>query len=313
MKIGNIELKNNLILAPMAGVTDFAFRSLAVELGADYGVTEMVSAKALKYKSKKTYDLLVTAPNETIKVVQIFGSEPKIMAKAVASKELAPFDIIDINMGCPAPKIVKNGEGSALMANVNLAREIILACVNATDKPITVKFRVGINGVNNAVEFAKMCEGAGASAITIHGRTREQYYSGKCDLEIIKQVKQSVNIPVIANGDVINRESYLNMLNVTGCDGIMVGRAALGHPEVFAEILGKEIKQNKLEQIKKHINMLLTYYPEIFVVKHMRKHILWYLKGERGASVIKSEVCKLTKINDVIKVLENFYNNKLVT
>lgn len=311
MKIGNIELKNNLILAPMAGVTDFAFRSLAVELGADYGVTEMVSAKALKYKSKKTYDLLVTAPNETIKVVQIFGSEPKIMAKAVASKELAPFDIIDINMGCPAPKIVKNGEGSALMANVNLAREIILACVNATDKPITVKFRVGINGVNNAVEFAKMCEGAGASAITIHGRTREQYYSGKCDLEIIKQVKQSVNIPVIANGDVINRESYLNMLNVTGCDGIMVGRAALGHPEVFAEILGKEIKQNKLEQIKKHINMLLTYYPEIFVVKHMRKHILWYLKGERGASVIKSEVCKLTKINDVIKVLENFFNNKL--
>lgn len=311
MKIGNIELKNNLILAPMAGVTDFAFRSLAVELGADYGVTEMVSAKALKYKSKKTYDLLVTAPNEKIKVVQIFGSEPKIMAKAVASKELAPFDIIDINMGCPAPKIVKNGEGSALMANVNLAREIISACVNATDKPITVKFRVGINGVNNAVEFAKMCECAGASAITIHGRTREQYYSGKCDLEIIKQVKQSVNIPVIANGDVINRESYLNMLNVTGCDGVMVGRAALGHPEVFAEILGQEIKQNKLEQIKKHINMLLTYYPEIFVVKHMRKHILWYLKGERGASAIKAEVCKLTKINDVIKVLENFFNNKL--
>lgn len=309
MKIGNIELKNNLILAPMAGVTDFAFRSLAVSFGADYAVTEMVSAKALKYKSKKTYDLLVTAPNEKIKVVQIFGSEPKVMAKAVASKQLEPFDIIDINMGCPAPKIVKNGEGSALMQNPQLAHQIISECVKASNKPVTVKFRIGINGVNNAVEFAKMCESAGASAITVHGRTREQYYAGKCDFDTIKQVKQSVNIPVIANGDVTNRESYLNMLSITGCDAVMVGRAALGHPEVFTEILGNDNPVNKLEQIKQHINMLLTYYPEIFVVKHMRKHILWYLKGERGASAIKAEVCKLTKINDVIKVLEDFYNN----
>lgn len=310
MKIGNIELKNNLILAPMAGITDFAFRSLAVTYGADYGVTEMVSAKALKYKSKKTYDLLVTAPNETIKVVQIFGSDPKIMAKAVASKELEKFDIIDINMGCPAPKIVKNGEGSALMANMELAKNIISECVKATNKPITVKFRIGINGDNNACAFAQMCEQSGASAITIHGRTREQYYSGKCDLEVIKQVKQSVSIPVIANGDVTNRETFLNILKVTGCDAVMVGRASLGHPEVFAEILNKKIEVNKLGQIKQHINMLLTYYPEIFVVKHMRKHILWYLKGERNCSNVKAEVCKLTKISDVIKVLENFYNNK---
>ena len=310
MKIGNIELKNNLILAPMAGITDFAFRSLAVTYGADYGVTEMVSAKALKYKSKKTYDLLVTAPNETIKVVQIFGSEPKIMAKAVASKELEKFDIIDINMGCPAPKIVKNGEGSALMANMELAKNIISECVKATIKPITVKFRIGINGVNNACAFAQMCEQSGASAITIHGRTREQYYSGKCDLEVIKQVKQSVSIPVIANGDVTNRETFLNILKVTGCDAVMVGRASLGNPQVFAEILNEKVDVNKLDQIKQHINMLLTYYPEIFVVKHMRKHILWYLKGERNCSNVKAEVCKLTKISDVIKVLENFYNNK---
>ena len=310
MKIGNIELKNNLILAPMAGVTDFAFRSLAVSFSADYAVTERVSAKALKYKSKKTYDLLVTAPNEKIKVVQIFGSEPKIMAKAVASKELEPFDIIDINMGCPAPKIVKNGEGSALMQNLELAYNIISQCVKATNKPITVKFRVGINGVNNAVEFAKMCENAGASAITVHGRTREQFYSGKCDLETIKQVKQSVSIPVIANGDIVDRESYLKTIKETNCDAVMVGRASLGHPEVFLEILNLKTETNKLEQIKYHINTLLSYYPEIFVVKHMRKHILWYLKGERNCSAVKAEICKLTKINDVINVLENFYKNK---
>ena len=310
MKIGNIEIKNNLILAPMAGVTDLAFRSLAISYGADYAVGEMVSAKALKYKSKKTYDLLFTAPNEAIKVAQIFGSDAKIMAKAVKSKELQPFDIIDINMGCPAPKIVKNGEGSALMGNIELAKSIIEACVNATEKPITVKFRLGINGVNNAVEFAKMCEQAGAKAITVHGRTREQFYSGKCDIEAIKQVKQAVSIPVIANGDVFNRESYLNMLSTTGCDAVMVGRASLGNPEVFAEILGNNVNINKLDQIKTHINLLLQYYPEIFVVKHMRKHILWYLKGERNSNMVKNEVVKKTKIADVIQVLEEFYANK---
>jgi nifR3 family TIM-barrel protein len=310
MKIGNIEIKNNLILAPMAGVTDLAFRSLAISYGADYAVGEMVSAKALKYKSKKTYDLLFTAPNEAIKVAQIFGSDAKIMAKAVKSIELQPFDIIDINMGCPAPKIVKNGEGSALMGNVELAKSIIEACVNATEKPITVKFRLGINGVNNAVEFAKMCEQAGAKAITVHGRTREQFYSGKCDIEAIKQVKQAVSIPVIANGDVFNRESYLNMLSTTGCDAVMVGRASLGNPEVFAEILGNNANINKLDQIKTHINLLLQYYPEIFVVKHMRKHILWYLKGERNSNMVKNEVVKKTKIADVIQVLEEFYANK---
>lgn len=309
MKIGNIELKNNLILAPMAGVTDFAFRSLAVSYGADYAVTEMISAKALKYKNKKTVDLLKTAANEKIKVVQIFGSDPKIMALAVASRELAPFDIIDINMGCPAPKIVKNGEGSALMSNLDLAYNIISQCVKSTSKPITVKFRVGINGVNNACIFAQMCERAGASAITIHGRTREQFYSGKCDFDVIRQVKQSVSIPVVANGDVTDRESYLKVLSQTGCDGVMVGRASLGHPEIFLELMGKTQNQNKLNQIKTHINMLLTFYPEIFVVKHMRKHILWYLKGERNCAALKAEICKLTKIADVLCALENFYNN----
>ena len=310
MKIGNININNNLILAPMAGVTDFAFRSLACFYGADYAVTEMVSAKALKYKSKKTYDLLVTTSGEKIKAVQIFGSEPDVMAKAVSSKHLDAFDIIDINMGCPAPKIVKNGEGSALMMDLNKAFEIISSCVKATTKPITVKFRAGINGLNNAVEFAQMCERAGASAITIHGRTREQYYSGKCDLDVIKAVKNAVKIPVIANGDVADKNSFLHMLNYTGCDAVMVGRASLGKPEIFAEILGDNRPVNKLEQIKNHINMLMQYYPEIFVVKHMRKHILWYLKGERNCSQVKAEVVKKTTISDVIKVLEDFYKNQ---
>ena len=307
MKIGNIELKNNLILAPMAGVTDLGFRSLAINYGADFCVGEMVSAKALKYRNKKTQDLLFCAPNEKIKVAQIFGSDPKIMSSIVKSKYLKPFDIIDINMGCPAPKIVKNGEGSALMKTPDLAFEIIKSCVQATTKPITVKFRAGWNDNINAVEFAKMCERAGASAITIHPRTREQYYAGTANYELIKQVKQAVSIPVIGNGDVCDRNSYLKMLE-TGVDAVMVGRATLGNPEVISEILGNKIEVNKLEDIKQHLNLLRQYYPENFVVKHMRKHILWYLKGYRNATYVKTEVLKEKSLDGVFKHLENFFD-----
>ena len=209
MKIGNFEFKNNLILAPMAGVTDVAFRSICIDFGADAGVTEMVSAKALSYDNEKTSDLLLTAPNEKIKIVQLFGHEPEIMAKICASSYLDKFDIIDINMGCPAPKIVGNGDGSALMKDIGLARQIVESCVQATNKPITVKFRSGYTKDSiNAVEFAKMCEEAGAKAITVHGRTREQMYGGKVDLDIIRSVKHSVSIPVIASGDVVDKESF---------------------------------------------------------------------------------------------------------
>jgi tRNA-dihydrouridine synthase B len=310
MKIGDIEFKNNLILAPMAGVTDVAFRSICIDYGADAGVTEMVSAKALHYQNEKTEDLLLTAPNEKIKIAQIFGHEPEIMAKICASSYMDKFDIIDINMGCPAPKIVNNGDGSALMKDVDLAREIIVACVKATTKPITVKFRSGFtSNTINAISFAKMCEEAGASAITIHGRTRDQMYSGKVDLDIIKSVKESVSIPVIASGDVVDRESYLHTIKYTGCDAVMIGRGALGCPEIFSEILGKKIVYNKFETVQKHVKLLRDYFCENFVSGHMRKHLLWYLKGVPGASSIKVQVSTDPSIDNVLDIMKEVLSN----
>lgn len=311
MKIKNIEFKNNLILAPMADVTDVAFRSIAVESGADAGVTELISAKALVFKNEKTYQMLGTADNEKIKIVQLFGNEPDIMAKACTDEHIAKFDIIDLNMGCPAPKIVKNGQGVALMKDIGLAEKIIHACVSATDKPITVKFRKGWDDDHvNAVEFAKMCERAGASAITIHGRTKEQGYGGKVDLDIIKQVVDAVSIPVISNGDVVDRESFLNMMSYTGCSAVMIGRGALGKPYVFGEILGETEKRNQLYFIKKHIALLRQFFPESFVVKHMRKHILWYVKNERNATRLKVEIVSEPTLDGVLNLLDDFYASR---
>ena len=311
MKIKDIEFKNNLILAPMAGVTDVAFRSICIDFGADAGVTEMISAKALAYDNKKTLDLLITAPNETIKIAQIFGSDPEIMAQMCASPALKKFDIIDINMGCPAPKIVSNGEGSFLMTNIPLAEKIIKACVQATSKPITVKFRSGFDNNNiNAIEFAKMCERAGASAITIHGRTRSQMYSGKVDLDIIKEVKNSVSIPVIASGDVVDKASYDYTMRYTNCDAIMIGRGALGNPYVFGEITGKNTNVNKYDIISKHIKMLQEYYPLPFISGHIRKHLLWYLKGEQNASDMKRFVSVEPNLDKVLDALKDFFQSK---
>ena len=303
MKIGNVEL-GGLVLAPMAGVTDVAFRSICIDAGADCGVTEMVSAKALCYENQKTIDLLFTADNEKIKIVQIFGSEPDVLAKACQHPALAKFDIIDINMGCPVHKVVSNGEGSALMRDLQLAEEIIRACVAATDKPITVKFRAGWDDVSrNAVEFAKMCERAGASAITVHGRTRMQMYGGLADRKLISDVAHSVKIPVFGNGDVFTKQDYQEMISL-GCSGVMVARGALGNPGIFAEITGREIKSKK-EYIIEHITRLRKFYPDRFVAKHMKKHILWYLKGTHGGNKLKSEV---VTIEDVEKLL-NFIKN----
>lgn len=307
MKIGDIEFKNNLILAPMAGVTDVAFRSICVDMGADAGVTEMVSSKALLYNNEKTKDLLFTAPNEKIKIIQIFGHEPNVMARICASKYLEKFDIIDINMGCPAPKIVNNGDGSALMKDMILARSIIDACVRATDKPITVKFRSGFDHDHiNAVSFAKMCEDAGAKAITIHGRTREQMYGGVVDLDIIKAVKNAVNIPVIASGDIVNRESYIRTIEYTGCDAVMIGRGALGNPQIFSEILSLDETTNKFDVVKQHVELLREYYSENFIKGHMRKHFLWYLKGYTKASSIKVQVSTEPDIDKVLKIMQEF-------
>lgn len=310
MKIGNIEFKNNLILAPMAGVTDVAFRSICVDLGADAGITEMVSAKALSYHNERTEDLLLTAPNEAIKIVQIFGHEPKVMAEICASKYLEKFDIIDINMGCPAPKIVSNGDGSALMKNMALSREIIKACVGATTKPITVKFRSGFDKDSiNAVEFARMCESAGASAITIHGRTREQMYAGKVDLDIIKAVKESVSIPVIASGDIVDALSLEKTKSYTNCDAFMIGRGALGSPEVFAELLGRGVNISRYDIVEKHVNLLRNYFPENFISGHIRKHLLWYLKGYTGAGAIKLQISTEPDIDKVLEIMRKFMEN----
>lgn len=307
MRIGNIEFKNNLILAPMAGVTDVAFRSIAVDFGADAGVTEMVSAKALSYKNEKTEDLLLIAPNEKIKIVQIFGHEPQVMAEICSSKYLEKFDIIDINMGCPAPKIVSNGDGSALMKDLAKSRQIIESCVKSTSKPITVKFRSGFDHESvNAVEFAKMCEDAGASAITIHGRTRDQMYGGSVDLDIIKAVKNAVSIPVIASGDIVDKESLERTRKYTGCDAFMIGRGALGSPEIFAELSGNETQFTRFEIVKKHVELLREYFPEQFINGHIRKHFLWYLKGFSNASSIKLQVSTEPDIDKVLEILKNF-------
>ena len=307
--IKNVELKSNLILAPMAGFSDVAFRNLCLKYGAGLVCTEMVSSKALSYKNKKTEDLLVTLDGESPKAVQIFGHEPEIMAEAVKNPLLQKFDIIDINMGCPAPKITKNGDGSSLLKNIELAREIIKACVAATDKPVTVKFRIGYDaGQDIAVQFAKMCEEAGAAAITVHGRTTAQGYSGMPDYEAIKRVKEAVSIPVFANGNCTSREDYLNILNQTKADGVMIGRASLGKPEIFEEILtGKEVEVNKLEQIKWHYETLLKFFPEKFVVLSMRSHLACYLKGRNKNTKALLELMKQTKYVDVMQILtKNF-------
>lgn len=305
LKIKNVELKSNLILAPMAGLSDVAFRNMCLKFGAGLVCTEMVSAKALSYKNKKTEDLLITLDDEVPKAVQIFGHEPEVMAEAVKNPLLAKFDIIDINMGCPAPKIVKNGDGSALLKNFNLAEQIINACVNVTDKPITVKFRIGFDeGENIAVDFARMCEKAGAAAITVHGRTTKQGYSGIVNYEAIKQVKQAVNIPVFANGNCETREDYENILKITGADGIMIGRASLGSPEIFEEILtGKKPDVNKFEQIKYHYETLMKFFPEKAVVLSMRTHLANYLKKEYKNTKLLIELLKMNSYSEIIEKL----------
>ena len=318
MKIANLEFKNNVFLAPMAGVTDIIFRGICKSMGCGLVYTEMVSAKALQYGSKNTEELLKISKKEAPVAVQIFGSDPLAMAKACEQfNNDEKICIVDINMGCPAPKIVKNGDGSALMKNPKLASEIIKEIKRASSKPVTVKFRKGFDEDNiNAVDFAKAMEAAGADAVAVHGRTRKQMYEGKADWEIIRQIKAAVSIPVIGNGDVFTFEDAINLVEKTNCDGIMIARGAQGNPWIFREIgeafSGKNpVKPTYNEKIDvciNHIQEAVKYFGEEKAVRELRKHIAWYIKGLRNATDIKNKINVQKNSVEVFDILEKYRN-----
>lgn len=317
LMIGNVELENNLILAPMAGVTDISFRKICKEFGPGLVCTEMVSSKAIFYDDSKTKLLMNTQGEERPISIQIFGSDEETMG--YAAKYVSKLaDIVDINMGCPAPKVVKNGDGSKLLLDIVKAEKVVRAVVKNSDKPVTLKIRKGWD-LNNivAVEFAQMAENAGVSAITIHGRTRTEMYSGKVDLDIIKKVKASVKIPVIGNGDIIDEESALRMFEYTGVDGIMIGRGTFGNPWIFKRIkhfleTGEKLPEisnkEKLRVIKKHIELELQEKEELTAIREMRKFLAWYTKNMPDSSEFRSEINKIEKKEVLIKRVENFFN-----
>lgn len=306
LQIGSVTLPNNLILAPMAGVTDLPFRLLCKEQGAGLLCMEMVSAKAILYKNRNTQALLTIDPRENPVSLQLFGSDPDIIAEIAHQIEDRPFDILDLNMGCPVPKIVNNGEGSALMKNPKLAGEIIEKTVKAIKKPVTVKIRKGFDDEHvNAVEMAKIAEASGAAAVAVHGRTREQFYSGKADWDIIRQVKEAVKIPVIGNGDVTSPEAARQLVEMTGCDGIMIGRGAQGNPWIFRQILhwmetGEEEPKPDLEEVKamilRHAKMLVEYKGAYTGIREMRKHVAWYTAGYPNSAKLRARVNEIESL-----------------
>ncbi len=304
LKIGNVTLKNNLLLAPIAGYSDVGFRKVCKKYGAALTCTEMISVKALLFGNKKTFDLLATFEGEKPCAVQLFGSNPKDFEKVLKLGILDKFDIIDINMGCPAPKIFQNGDGSALLGDIKKAGDIVRACVRATSKPITVKFRSGIDSDHIvAVEFAKELESAGASMLTIHARTRQQGYSGRADLLVAKAVKDAVNIPVVVSGDCVDKKSYISILEKTGADGVMIARGALGRPEVFAEILDEDVRVDKLSDIMEHIKELQKHFDDRYIVLTMRSHIAFYLKRAKVSVSERLALMKEENLQNVVKML----------
>ena len=314
LQIGNVNLQNNVILAPMAGVTDLPFRLLCREQGVGLLCMEMVSAKAIYYNNKNTEELMRIEPEENPVSLQLFGSDPYIMSEMAKRIEEKPFDILDINMGCPVPKVVNNGEGSALMKNPALVRDIVSAMAKAIKKPLTVKIRKGFDEENvNAVEIAKIIEDSGAAAIAVHGRTRQQYYSGKADWDIIRQVKDAVSIPVIGNGDVDSPESAERMIRETGCDGIMVGRAAQRNPWIFRQIThyldtGELLPRPELSEVKqmilRHAQLQLQYKGEYTGIREMRKHVAWYTKGMEGSAKLRDDINGVESFEELEVLLE---------
>jgi tRNA-dihydrouridine synthase B len=318
LKIGNVELDNNIILAPMAGITDLPFRIICKKFNPGMVCTEMVSSRGIFHDDYKTKKLIKIADEQRVVSVQIFGSEAESMA--YAAKEVSKVaEIIDINMGCPAPKVVKNGDGSKLLLDLEKSEEIIRAVVENSSVPVTVKFRKGWDDEHIvAEEFAKMAERAGVSALTIHGRTREQFYSGKVDKDSIKKVKDAVSIPVIASGDITDEQSALEMFETTGVDGIMIGRGAIGNPWIFENIihfletgnkLPERSNEEKLEIIKQHIRLAVQEKGEAVAIKEMRKHLSQYVKNMKDSSSFRNCVNKLDTEAEVVEALEKFFSN----
>lgn len=314
LKIGNVKLENPYVLAPMAGVTDLPFRLLCKEQGAGLLCMEMISAKALQYNNKNTKALLEIDERECPVSLQLFGAGPDIISEQAKRIENLPFQILDINMGCPVPKVVRNGEGSALMNQPKLVYDIVYKTVRAIQKPVTVKIRKGFNDDSiNAVEIAKIIEEAGGAAVAVHGRTREQYYSGEADWNIIRRVKEAVKIPVIGNGDVTSGERAISMMEQTGCDGVMIGRGAQGNPWIFRELLEYErtgqiperpTKEQIRETMLRHARLQIAFKGDYLGIREMRKHVAWYTKGLEGSARLRDDINKVDSYEELEELLK---------